>query len=218
MPDERRATDYSAKSAYQSYEAAKEYEGRPVYSGIAGRYRGWLENRSINRLLGEIPRGSTFLDCPCGNGRWLESLARRASRITAIDVSEGMVRFTTQRAATMVLDIEVCQGDAEQLQLDDGAVDYAFSFALTKHLPVPVQYRVLAEFARVSRRGVLCSFSVLKHLSYAAWRGRNLSESYPVFIEEVGWMAEAAGLVIRRTARCSSPVGLEHVVLFDKVP
>ena len=218
MPDDSGAPEYSAKSAYQSHDAAAGYEKRPVYRTINGRYRWWIENRSINRLLDDIPEGSVFLDCPCGNGRWLETLARRASRIVAVDVSKGMVEFTTQRAAGMDLDIEVLRGDAERLPLEDGAVDYTYSFALTKHLPVPVQYQVLAEFARVSRRGVLCSFSILKHLSYEFWRGRKLEESYPVFIEEVGWMADAAGLVIRRTARCSTPIGLEHVVLFDKAP
>lgn len=216
MPD--RASSYSAKTDYGSYAAAEGYERRAVYRSLAGRYRGWMEQRSIRRLLDGIPPESVVLDCPCGNGRWLETLGTRARRIEAVDVSEGMVRYTTERVASMALEVRAQLGDAEQLPLDDGAVDFTFSFALTKHLPVPVQHRVLAEFARVSRRGVLCSFSLMQPLSYLAWRLRDIPESYPVSLAEVGRMAAAAGLTIRRKARCSTPIGLEHVVLFDKVP
>ena len=82
-------------------------------------------------------------------------------------------------------DIEICQGEAECLPLADGSVDYTFSHALTKHLPVPIQYAVLAEFARIARLGVICSFGVFSHLTYEFWRRRQLKESYPVFLEEL---------------------------------
>ena len=216
MPDDVRPPSYGAKTAYQADESATGYEQRAFYRGLLGRYRKRAEVRAISRLTGMVPQGSEFLDCPCGNGRWFEVLARRANRIVGVDVSEGMIRHATRRAGEIDLDIEIRHGDAERLPLDDGSVDYTFSYALTKHLPVPVQYHVLREFARVSRRGVICSFGVLKHLSYEFWRRRDIAESYPVFVEEIGWMATAAGLQLRRVMRCSTPIGLEHLVLFEK--
>lgn len=216
MPDDAQSPGYSAKTAYTERSAVR-YEERDFYRGLLGRFRKRAEVRAIRRLTGLVPEGSEFLDCPCGNGRWFEILSRRASRIVAMDVSEGMRGFASRRAAGMGAEIEVLPGDAEDLPLEDDSVDYTFSYALMKHLPVPVQYRVVREFGRVSRRGVICSFGVLRHLSYEFWRRRGIAESYPVFVEEIGWMATEAGLELKRVVRCSTPIGLEHLVYMQKI-
>ncbi len=216
MATETRPQSYDAKTAYQRYESAERYEKRDFYKGFLGRFRKRAEQAAIGGLTAFVPQGSEFLDCPCGNGRWFETLARRARKITGMDVSEGMIQFARERAASLSFEVEVRRGDAENIDLEDGAVDFTFSYALMKHLPVPVQYRVLAEFGRVSRQGVICSFGLLRPLSYMIWRRRKIEESYPVFEEEIGWMAADAGLEIREIRRCSTPLGLEHLVLFGK--
>jgi ubiquinone/menaquinone biosynthesis C-methylase UbiE len=216
MPDETTGETYSARTAYGEYSSASGYEERPFYRGPLGWYRKQLERSAIRALTGASEKGSSFVDCPCGNGRWFETLARRAKKIVAVDVSPGMLHFARDRAECLPHEIEFHQASAEELPLEDGSVDYVFSYALMKHLPVPVQYRVLAEFARVSRRGVVCSFGMLTSLSYAFWRRRNIAESYPVFREEIGWMARDAGLVIETVRRCSTPIGLERLVRFER--
>ena len=218
MADENTGEEtYDAKTAYSEYSSATGYEDRPFYQGPLGWYRKRLERTTIAALTGMADSGSKILDLPCGNGRWFETLSKRADALVAIDVSPGMLKFARTRAESLSIDIEFHQASAESIPLEDGAVDYAFSYALMKHLPVPVQYRVLAEFSRVSRKGVVCSFGVLKHLSYALWRRRNLEESYPVFVEEIGWMAAEAGLRVDEVRRCSTPVGLEHLARFTKL-
>lgn len=207
---------YSAKQAYQNVESAITYEEREFYSGWLGWYRKRLEVNAIRRLTGKAPVGSTFVDCPCGNGRWFETLSERAKSIVGVDISEGMTHYARNRAKSLALEVEIRLGDAEKLPLADGEVDFAFSYALMKHLPVPVQYKVLAEFARVARRGVVCSFGIMNGLTYAIWRRRNLPESYPVFVEEAKWMGEACGMTMREVVRCSTPIGLEHLVYYEK--
>ena len=160
----RNSPVYSAKQAYQNVDSAINYENREFYSGWLGRFRKRAEIRAITRLVQLTPEGSTFVDCPCGNGRWFETLGKRSGNIVGVDISEGMTSYARDRAKSLPLDIEIRLGDAEELPLEDGAVDYAFSYALMKHLPVPVQYKVLAEFARVSRRGVICSFGIFNSL------------------------------------------------------
>jgi ubiquinone/menaquinone biosynthesis C-methylase UbiE len=113
--------------------------------------------------------------------------------------------------------VRVEKGDAENLEMDDDSVDYVFSHALTKHLPVPVQYQVLAEFARVARRGVICSFGIFTPFTYRVWRWQRLNESYPVEFSELEEMAYSAGLAIEQKIRCTTPVGVEHTVRFRKV-
>ena len=144
-------------------------------------------------------------------------MARRARRIVALDVSEGMLQFAREQAKKSAVEVNVGYGDAEALPLPDRSVDYTFSHALTKHLPVPIQYAVLGEFARVARVGVVCSFGIFSHLTYEFWRRRHLEESYPVFREELEWMALSASLKVRTMRKCTTPIGVEHTVLFDKI-
>ncbi len=207
---------YSAKEAYQHESFAHNYE-RVRFSGLMGKYRNNLEQKAVGKLVEMLPSDISIADCPCGNGRWWPVLATRARRIVAVDVSEGMRRYASERARQSSIDIVVLGGSAEDLPVEDESVDYVFSHALTKHLPVPVQYQVLAEYSRVSKMGVICSFGVFTHLSYEFWRRRQLTESYPIFFEELKWMADWAGLEIRKMIRCTTPIGVENVVLFEKI-
>lgn len=216
MTDKEGATkEYSAKTAYQSGESLQGYEKRR-FSGLLGRYRYMREQKAVASILSGLPRDATFVDCPCGTGRWWPLLLPHARSIIGMDISPGMRQSARQTAENLDTDIDIREGDAENLDLPSESVDYTFSFALTKHLPVPVQYAVLAEFARISRQGVISTFGVFSHLSYELWRRRNLAESYPVTPEELGWMATAAGLQIDDMRRCTTPIGIEHIVLFRK--
>lgn len=207
---------YSAKDSYQSGSTREKYE-KERFSGIFGRYRYEREQRAVASLVRLLPKGISVADCPCGNGRWWPVLAQRANHIIALDVSQGMLKFAKDEATKFDIEIEVREGDAENLDLQDESVDYVFSHALTKHLPIPIQYRVLSEFSRISRSGVICSFGIFSHLTYEIWRRRHLEESYPVFMEELKWMAKEARLNIRQMRRCTTPLGVEYTVLFDKL-
>jgi hypothetical protein len=57
---------------------------------------------------------------------------------------------------------------------------------------------------------------VFNHVTYEFWRRRHLDESYPVFLEELQWMAKEANLVIKAKAPCTTPIGVEHLVLFER--
>ena len=216
MSDQTDTYKYSAKDGYQDYDQALGYE-RERYSSLFGQYVYNRERRAVTSLVDMLPKDIVIADCPCGTGRWWEVLNRRAKRIIALDISEGMRQYAGDRAKDMDIDVEIQPGDAEHLPLEDASVDYVFSHALTKHLPVPVQYRVLREFSRAARSGVICSFGVFTHLNYEFWKRRGLVESYPVMYEELEWMAAEAGLKIRKTLKCTSPIGTERTVLFDKV-
>lgn len=208
---------YGAKTDYQSDQSARTYEQRGMYKGLVGQRRIAVERAVIAGLLEGIAPRSTVLDCPCGNGRWMKAIAARAGRIVARDVSEGMVRAAGDRAAEVPVPVEVRLADAEKLDLSNDAVDYTFSYALMKHLPTDFQARVLAEFARVSAQGVICSFAVFKPISKAWWSYKRPAESYPVAESELRAMAEAAGLRLDRLVKVSQPVvGLEYFAVMSK--
>lgn len=206
---------YSAKKAYDKPGVPDTYEERR-FSGFLGSYRYRREQKAISEIVDLMPAGVSVLDCPCGTGRWWPILSRRAHRIVGMDVSEKMLDFAKQNISKTAVAITLTKGDAERIALPDESVDYVFSHALTKHLPVPIQYQVLKEFSRVSRKGVICSFGIFSHITYEFWKRRNLIESYPVFLEELKWMADAANLVLLRKIKCTTPLGVEHAVLFRK--
>ena len=203
---------YLAKVAYKDSSVASRYES-VRYRSALGRYTHGREQKAVRRLLARLPVSISMLDCPCGTGRWWPTLRANATSITALDVSAEMLAHAREHADTAALDIAFLQGDAESLPLNDDSVDYVFSHALMKHLPIPVQARVLSEFARVSRFGVLCSFSLFSSLTYEIWRRRSLIESFPILREQLEWLASDAGLFIEAAERCTTPLGVEHCVL-----
>lgn len=209
---------YGARQDYQSDESARTYEQRPVYSGLPGAMRSRTERRAISRAVALLKPGSRILDLPCGNGRWFGHLSAQAITIIGRDISVGMVNYARSRQIDGV-SINVATGDAEAIDLTDGAVDHVFSFALMKHLPVAVQARVLAEFARVSTGTIICSFAVFQPLSRRWWHWKNPPESWPLELQELRSMAAKAGLELRRVIKISQPViGLEYLAILDHLP
>jgi ubiquinone/menaquinone biosynthesis C-methylase UbiE len=207
---------YSARAAYQGEAAGANYM-REGPGGPLTRYRREVERRAVRALTSDIPAGARILDCPTGNGRWLPALAARSPTVTGIDLSTGMLRHARERGAGCGIAGGFVCGEVERLPFAEDSFDFVFSFALTKHLPWPVQYRAMAEFGRVASQGVICSFSLLGPTGYAVWRRRRIAESYPVFREQLAAMAGEAGLRIVRTLRCATPVGVEHLVRFDTI-
>jgi len=206
---------YSAKTAYQDYSVAEGYE-EARFSGRLGRYRWRREQTAVRSMVELLPHGVKVLDCPCGTGRWWEVLNMRASAIIGADASPGMLRFAAERVRRSRAEVRLLEADAENLPFEDESVDYTFSHALTKHLPIPVQARVLGEFARVSRSGVISSFSIFSHVSYEFWRRRRPADSYPLLSEQLESLADAAGLEWEAARKCTTPIGVERTVLFRK--
>lgn len=215
MADKHEKYEYSAKKAYDHAEAPADYEKRSYYQGLLGAYRKRREGRAVRAAVSQFEPRGTALDCPCGNGRWFSALSEKCSIIVARDSALAMVAAARQRSLPGVR-LHVGVGDAENLDLDDNEVDNVFSYALMKHLPLPVQFRVLREFARVSRSIVAVSYAILGVSSFPLWRFRNDSESYPVWRHELEWMAREAGLRVNRLQKIGTPIGLETMVIFGR--
>jgi ubiquinone/menaquinone biosynthesis C-methylase UbiE len=103
----------------------------------------------LRRTFGEMPR--RILDAGTGPGIMAFLLAGMGHRVTAIDLSEGMLRQARANAALLDLDVEFQQGDAENLIFPDGTFDGLVSRLVLWNLPNP--RRALAEWCRVLRPG-----------------------------------------------------------------
>jgi SAM-dependent methyltransferase len=105
-------------------------------------------------VFAAIAAGATVLDVGCGAG--LDSLiaARRAGadgRVIGIDFSGAMLWRARQAAAVFGVDVTFCRGDAEQLPLEDAAVDVALVNGIFNLNPARTQ--IFRELARVVRPG-----------------------------------------------------------------
>ncbi|WP_226013547.1 class I SAM-dependent methyltransferase [Halomicrobium salinisoli] len=120
---------------YGAYAPVYDLFARPFESGR--RYAiEWVDPHPDDRIL----------VLGCGTGRALEHLPAGAS-ITAIDVSEAMVRRTRSRAESLGLDVDVRVGDAQSLPFEDGSFDVILLHLIVSVVPEPKA--LVAEAARV---------------------------------------------------------------------
>lgn len=211
MPEE-----YKARTAYINHGVVDEYE-QLRFSSFLGKYTWRREQRAVGAMVEAAGTATRVLDCPSGNGRWVNAIRRLDPElIVEADLSLTMLEASRRRVGPLPL----VQCEGERLPFDDGSFELVFCHALMKHLPLDTQARVLSEFARVSSRHVVCAFSVEAGLPKLVRRLRNLRLSglsrggSPHWLREV---ASAAGLRVIASRSCTTPLGLERSVLFDKI-
>lgn len=105
--------------------------------------------------IGRIPEGSVVVDIGCGAGTDVLLAARRAGprgRAIGVDMTEAM-RGRARAGADVcgLTNVEVREGDATRLPLDDASVDVVISNGVLNL--VPEKERAVAEIARVLKSG-----------------------------------------------------------------
>jgi len=169
---------------YRTDEGAAAY--RDKHAGtLLRRLADRREKTLLVRLLRRIGPLESVLDCPCGAGRFLPLLAGEADRVFALDQSRALLLLARAGRAAV--------GDAGALPLRDGAVDAVVCLRLLHHFPEAAdRRRILAEAARVARKGVVVSFA-----DADTWKGRRMrSRRRPVPRRVLAEDAAAAGLAL----------------------
>jgi ubiquinone/menaquinone biosynthesis C-methylase UbiE len=142
-------TSYPARSRYQG-DIAREYlEHRK------GGEKWAREQALMSGLIAKLPPRSTVLDVPIGTARYLEFYERAGARVFGLDVSLDMLREARRIAGAGGAMQALLQGDASNLPLRDGGVDFVVSTRLLNWFPEPVFRAAIRDFARVARRGAL---------------------------------------------------------------
>ncbi len=102
----------------------------------------------------------SVLDVGCNVGDLLEALRHLgASRLYGIDINPAAteaakVRFRDQPQ------VEIRQGSADELYLQDGSVDISFCLEVLEHIPREMRPKVIQEVHRVTKPGGLFVLSV----------------------------------------------------------
>ncbi len=161
---------------YRSADIAQRYNQR--WSGKLGQRRDQRKARALERALAVVAEDglrppASFLDLPCGTGRFT-SLLRARGDYLGVDLSAQMLAQARagqdaraglaapagqdarewQQAATRLV-----AADGERLPLADGAVEVAVCIRFLHLIRQPdLRVRFLKELARVSRRAVVVDF------------------------------------------------------------
>lgn len=162
MPAAPTATPEHIKDVNTRYHdaAADEYDAKwGIDFGAIGQEQVQLK---LLKALGGLDR-RTFgdaLEIGSGTGYFSLNLAQLGvvERLTATDISPGMLRRLAATAAALGLeDVRTVRTEAEQLPFADASFDLVFGHAVLHH--IPDLDRALAEFRRVLRPGGVVAFA-----------------------------------------------------------
>jgi ubiquinone/menaquinone biosynthesis C-methylase UbiE len=105
----------------------------------------------VPAALGGVELGSHVLEVGPGFGPATEALARRAARVTALEIDQGLAASLRDRLGRQV---EVVDGDGTAMPFGDESFTGAACFTMLHHVPsAEAQDRLFAEVARVLRPG-----------------------------------------------------------------
>jgi ubiquinone/menaquinone biosynthesis C-methylase UbiE len=109
------------------------------------KYLNSFEKDKLIPLLGDV-KGKTILDVGAGTGRAAAPLAKMGAEVTALDVSEQMLKELKKKNSK----IKTVVGDAESLPFPDKSFDAVVAVFLIVHLKDPARffdeaYRVLKD-------------------------------------------------------------------------
>jgi 2-polyprenyl-3-methyl-5-hydroxy-6-metoxy-1,4-benzoquinol methylase len=110
----------------------------------------------------------TALDLGCGVGRITRALARRFGTVVGIDVSDEMVRRARDlHPPGAYPNLRFAESDGVSIALDDGSVDFVFSYEVLQHMPHATSFWAL------SPRSGACSARVASRSSTSTRRLRS---------------------------------------------
>ena len=162
--------------------SARKSHALELFDGIAGEYDRWAQllsfgnDRRWHDLLVDrlsVPRDGLVADVATGTAAVAIEIARRHEcRVVGIDQNPVMLERGRERVQAAGLDerIELVQGEAESLPLDDRSVDALVHTYLLRYVDDPPA--VLRELARVVRPGgtvASLEFGVPEGAWYPAW-------------------------------------------------
>ena len=127
------------------------FTGERFVPGTQGEI--WIEHWHRYHFASRWVDGKQVLDLACGEGYGSALLARRASRVTGVDISQQAIDHA-RRAYASLANAEFIAGSCVKIPAPDASFDVAVSFETLEH--IAEQEAFLAELARVLKpEGVL---------------------------------------------------------------
>ena len=133
------------------------------------------ESLMIERLLACPPK-SCLLDAPCGSGSHAIELAGRGHQVTAIDISQTLIREAKAKANILGRQLEIQQADMRQMVYEakfDGAYCLGSSIGYLEHDDLELFFVALARSLKPGGRFLIqtsmAAESILPNLKEREW-------------------------------------------------
>lgn len=139
-------------AAFKRFEAAGWSDQAASYETLTGRVTAAAAGPLLDAA--GLDAGMRLLDLACGTGHVAAAAAERGAAAVGLDISAGMLA----RAREAYPDLELLEGDVEQLGFEADRFDAVAGGFLLNHVPRPE--RAVAEAVRVLGCGGRCAFSV----------------------------------------------------------
>ncbi len=163
-----------------------------------------------------------ILDVPCGTGRFTRQLLQTGKRLTNGDISLEMLREAHKKALQEQTNFNKSAAfEAEYLPFADKSFDAVISIRFLFHVPRPLRPRILAEFARVSRRWVVLDvrhrYCINTHLKrFRSFLKRKQPPRKRYLLSELENDIQAGNLKIRRKIWNYPPFSEKLVLLCER--
>jgi len=167
--------DYSKIAKNQCERTARIYY---AFRKKGDTYNDLVEIPAMKKLIGDV-RGKKILDAGCGFGSYSIYCARQGADVTAVDISETMIRLARKEAAKAGVEVDFRVRDATNLEgIPPNTFDMAIS-SIAVCFNMPLFFR---EIARVLKPGGVFCFSDVHPLLGA---GRKVGKG-----EDSGWLVD----------------------------
>lgn len=191
------------KAHYQDPRVVREYD-ELRFSGGHQRGSTGRKWRAIEKALGpEFDTARSWLDVPCGTGRFTRPILAAHKLLIGADISQAMLQATSVAAGADPRLRALVRCEVERLPFADGAFDVVLSIRFLLHVPRGLRAGMLRELARVSRRWVIVD--VRHKYCYAthsrrlrAWLARRPPPSARSSLREIDADVSQAGLVLKK--------------------
>jgi ubiquinone/menaquinone biosynthesis C-methylase UbiE len=158
MPASPSATPEHIRDVNTRYHdaAAHEYDGKwGIDFGAVGQDQ---VGRKLRKAIDDAGPFADALEIGAGTGYFSLNLLQLGTieRVTACDISPGMLQKLAATAERLELEVETVACDAERLPFPDESFELVFGHAVLHHIPDLA--RAMGEFHRVLRPGGLVAF------------------------------------------------------------
>jgi ubiquinone/menaquinone biosynthesis C-methylase UbiE len=106
----------------------------------------WLKH--FPEILGNLT-GKSVLDCGCGTGGLSAALSQNGAKVTAFDLSNGMLKVAQKRASSWKLEIPLVESAFENLPFKDNSFDFVVGTMILHHTELE---KAVSEIKRVLKK------------------------------------------------------------------